>query len=118
LIISAIYAGVSGGLLAHYIGFLQPKMFQLIKSTELTIIVIFGGLGSITGSILGALALTSLPEILRNVGEWRLVLYGAMVVFIMISRPKGLMGGKEFRLIHLIKTLISKLKTPVKKEVS
>ncbi len=118
LMISAVYAGISGGLLAHYIGFLQPKMFQLIKSTELTIIVIFGGLGSITGSVVGAIVLTALPEVLRNVKEWRLVLYGATVVFIMITRPQGLMGGKEFRVIHIIKRIVSKLKAPLNKEVS
>ena len=52
LMISAAYAGIAGGLMAHYMTFLQPKMFSLVKSTELTIIVIFGGLGSISGSVL------------------------------------------------------------------
>lgn len=106
--ISAMYAGASGALLAHYVGFLQPKMFQLIKSTELTIIVIFGGLGSVTGSVIGAVVLTALPEFLRSVNEWRLVLYGAAVVFIMITRPRGLMGGMEFRPIALVQRFIRK----------
>lgn len=106
--ISAVYAGISGGLLAHYIGFLQPKMFQMVKSTELTIIVIFGGLGSVTGSVIGAVALTALPELLRNVKEWRLVFYGATVVLIMITRPQGLMGGKEFRPISMVRKLLGK----------
>lgn len=96
LIISAVYAGIAGGLFAHYMGFLQPKMFQLIKSTELTIIVIFGGLGSISGSVLGTAVLTALPEILRDFSEWRFVIYGAAVIFIMVARPQGLMGGQEF----------------------
>lgn len=96
LMISAAYAGIAGGLLGHYMTFLQPKMFSLAKSTEMTIIVIFGGLGSISGSVLGALVLTSLPEILRALYEWRLVFYGLAVIFIMISRPEGLMGGYEF----------------------
>lgn len=95
LMISAAYAGVAGGLLGHYMTFLQPKMFSLVKSTELTIIVIFGGLGSISGSVLGALVLTSLPEILRSFSQWRLVIYGLSVIIIMISRPEGLMGGYE-----------------------
>jgi branched-chain amino acid transport system permease protein len=95
LVISAGYAGIAGGLMAHYMTFLQPKMFSLAKSTELTIIVIFGGLGSISGSVLGALVLTSLPEILRAFSQWRLVFYGLAVIFIMISRPEGLMGGYE-----------------------
>ncbi|HWR61905.1 MAG TPA: branched-chain amino acid ABC transporter permease [Clostridia bacterium] len=95
LMISAAYAGIAGGLMGHYMTFLQPKMFSLAKSTELTIIVIFGGLGSLSGSVLGALVLTSLPEILRAFYEWRLVFYGLAVIFIMISRPEGLMGGYE-----------------------
>jgi len=95
LLISAFYAGIAGGMLGHYATFLQPKMFSLVKSTELTIIVIFGGLGSITGSVLGAVILTALPELLRAFAQWRLVVYGAAVIFIMISRPEGLMGGKE-----------------------
>ncbi|OPJ55960.1 branched-chain amino acid ABC transporter permease [Alkalithermobacter paradoxus] len=108
LAISAAYAGVAGGMLAHYLGFLQPRMFQLIKSTELTIIVIFGGLGSISGSIIGALTLTALPEMLRTFSQWRLVVYGAAVIFIMISRPQGLMGGYEITISN-IKKLFSRL---------
>ncbi|SCY90520.1 branched-chain amino acid ABC transporter permease [Alkaliphilus peptidifermentans] len=108
LAISAAYAGVAGGLLAHYTGFIQPKMFQLIKSTELTIIVIFGGLGSISGSIIGAIVLTSLPEILRAFAKWRLVIYGMAVIFIMITRPQGLMGGYEITYGN-IKKLVSRI---------
>lgn len=96
LMISAAYAGVAGGLMAHYMTFLQPKMFALAKSTELTIIVIFGGLGSISGSVLGSFVLTSLPEVLRSFDKWRLVVYGLAVIIIMITRPEGLMGGYEF----------------------
>jgi len=107
LMISAAYAGVAGGMLAHLLGFIQPKMFQFIKSTELTITVIFGGLGSISGSVIGALVLTSLPELLRTFASWRLVVYGAAVVFIMISRPQGLMGGTEITFTN-IKKLFSR----------
>lgn len=113
LIISAFYAGVGGGLLATYVGFLQPKMFNLTRSTDLTIIVIFGGLGSVTGSVLGSIILISLPELLRTFSNWRLVIYGAAVVFIMIARPEGLIGGKEFRISYIInffKKLIRKKK--------
>lgn len=96
LMISAAYAGIGGGLMAHYMTFLQPKMFSLVKSTELTIIVIFGGLGSISGSVVGALILTALPELLRVLKDWRLVFYGLSVIVIMVTRPEGLMGGYEF----------------------
>ncbi|HOE57275.1 MAG TPA: branched-chain amino acid ABC transporter permease, partial [Bacillota bacterium] len=113
LMISAGFAGIAGGMMGHYMTFLQPKMFSLVKSTELTIIVIFGGLGSISGSVLGALVLTSLPEILRAFYEWRLVFYGLAVIFIMISRPEGLMGGYELTpssMKKLYRNLMSKRK--------
>lgn len=115
LFISAVLAGLAGGLLAHYVGFLNPKMFQMIKSTELTIIVIFGGLGSITGSVVGAIVLTALPEVLRSLNEWRYVFYGAAVILIMIGRPKGLMGGQELT-ISSIRRLFHRFKNPSKKE--
>lgn len=114
LAISALYAGVAGGLWAHYLGFINPIMFKLVKSTELTIIVIFGGLGSVTGSIVGTILLTFLPEILRSFSQWRLVIYGLAVIIIMITRPKGIMGGKELNLKY-IKNKVMKRK---KEEVS
>lgn len=110
LMISAAYAGIGGGLMAHYMTFLQPKMFSLVKSTELTIIVIFGGLGSISGSVLGALVLTSLPELLRALKDWRLVFYGLSVIVIMVTRPEGLMGGYEFTPSSM-KKLIANIKS-------
>lgn len=95
LMISAIYAGVAGGLFAHYMSFIQPKMFQMIKSTEFTIMVIFGGMGSISGSVIGTIVLTALPQVLLSLDAWRYVIYGAAVIFIMIARPQGMMGGFE-----------------------
>lgn len=120
LAISALYAGIAGGLMAHYLGFIQPIMFKLVKSTELTIIVIFGGLGSVSGSVIGALLLTFLPEILRSFYEWRLVVYGAAVILIMITRPQGIMGGKEISLkwlVKIIKKFIKKNKNQDNEEV-
>jgi len=67
----------------------------MLKSTDLTIIVIFGGLGSISGSVVGALILTALPEIFRAFSDWRLVFYGLAVIVIMVGRPQGLLGGTE-----------------------
>lgn len=116
LAISALYAGISGGMLAHYLGYIQPVMFKMVKSTELTIIVIFGGLGSVSGSVIGTILLTFLPEILRSFYNWRLVIYGAAVILIMISRPQGLMGGKEFS-IKPIKTFIKNRRRKSKEEV-
>ncbi|MEA3338689.1 MAG: branched-chain amino acid ABC transporter permease [Chloroflexota bacterium] len=94
--INAALAGLSGGLLAHYVGFIQPSMFGIIKSTELIVMVIFGGMHSLTGAVFAAVVLTSLPEFLRAAQAWRLVAYGALVVVIMVVRPEGLMGSWEF----------------------
>ena len=93
--INAALGGLSGGLLAHYVGFIQPSMFSTIKSTELIVMVIFGGMHSLTGAVFSAIVLTSLPELLRTAQAWRLVAYGALVVLIMVARPEGLMGSWE-----------------------
>ncbi len=93
--INSILAGLSGGFLAHYVGFIQPSMFGFSKSTELIVMVIFGGMHSVTGAVMGAFVLTSLPEILRAASAWRLVAYGALVVLIMVVRPEGLLGNWE-----------------------
>lgn len=95
LVFSAVLAGISGALLANYLQFLRPTMFNMLKSTDLTIMVIFGGLGSISGTIIGTILLVSLPEVFRNFAQWRLVIYGLAVIVIMVGRPKGIMGGME-----------------------
>jgi len=112
--ISAFFAGIAGGLMAHYFGYIQPIMFKMVKSTELTIIVIFGGLGSVSGSVIGTILLTFLPELLRSFANWRLVLYGAAVIIIMITRPQGLMGGKEFSIKKIIRAFAKRPKEEVK----
>ncbi len=103
LAISALYAGIGGALWAHYLTFINPAMFMLTKSTEMTIMVIIGGLGSITGSIVGTFFLTFLPEIFREFVDWRMVIYGAAVIAVMALRPQGLLGGIEFSPSGIIK---------------
>jgi branched-chain amino acid transport system permease protein len=95
LVVSAALAGIAGALMANYLQFLRPTMFNMAKSTDLTIMVIFGGLGSISGTILGTGLLVSLPEVFRNFASWRLVIYGLAVIIIMVGRPQGVMGGME-----------------------
>lgn len=95
LMISAGLGGLAGGLLAHYVGMLHPRMFGIWRSTDLTIMVILGGLGSITGSLVSTVLLTILPEFLRFTAEWRMVVYGLAVTFVMLFRPQGLLGYRE-----------------------
>jgi branched-chain amino acid transport system permease protein len=92
-VISSAMAGAAGVLFAHFDGYLNPKSFEFLKSVEILIMVILGGLGSIVGSILGAIALTVLPEALRGLAEYRMIIYSLLLVVLMIMRPQGLLGG-------------------------
>ncbi len=95
--ISCALCGLSGALLAHYMHYLSPAMFTMLKSDELVMTVILGGCGSLTGSVIASMILIPLPEILRfgAVQEWRMVFYGLLVVLGIIFKPSGLMGNKE-----------------------
>ena len=95
LVVSAVYCGLSGGLLAHFLSFIQPVMFTLIQSTQLLAAVIAGGMGSITGPLIASFVFIALPEALRVAQIWRLVAYGLLLVLIMVYRPQGLMGYSE-----------------------
>jgi branched-chain amino acid transport system permease protein len=94
-VISSAMAGAGGVLLAHFDGYLNPKSFEFIKSFEILIMIILGGLGSIVGSILGAILLTVLPEALRGFAEYRMVIYSLLLIILMITRPQGLLGKTE-----------------------
>ncbi|MFS8523336.1 MAG: branched-chain amino acid ABC transporter permease [Limnochordales bacterium] len=97
-IIAAFFAGVAGGLFAHLLQYIHPRNFDIVRSTEILIMVYLGGIGSITGSILGASIFTVLLEALRFMGVWRMVLAPLMLVVLMVLRPTGIMGLKEFSL--------------------
>lgn len=96
--ISSFFAGVAGGLFAHLLQFINPRMFDIVKSTDILIMVYLGGIGSIGGSILGAAIFTFLLEVLRPLGIWRMVIMPLILVLLMIFRPKGIMGLREFSL--------------------
>ena len=95
-IIGAFFAGVAGALYATYFPRIKPDTFGFMKSVDILVIVVFGGLGSITGSILGAIVLGLISMFLSSYTELRMVLYALLLVIIMIFRPQGLMGSKEF----------------------
>jgi len=100
MVISCALCGLAGGLLGHYMHYLQPNMFSMVKSDELVIMVILGGRGSLTGTILAGLLMLPLPELLRFGGaeQWRMVLYGFLVVLVILFRPSGIMGTRELTL--------------------
>jgi len=95
-VVSAFFTGIAGALFAHLLQFIDPPTFDIIKSTEMLVMVYLGGIGSIGGSILGATIYTVLLEILRPLEMWRMVLMPLLLVLLMIFRPRGIMGLKEF----------------------
>lgn len=118
-VISAMFAAWAGVLFAHYFSFIVPIMFNLLKSSEMTITVVIGGLGSLTGSIIATTVLTLLPELARAAAEYRMLAYGVAVVLIVTLRPSGLMGYKEFsfkKTIAWIKGLLNRKKTSSSEE--
>jgi branched-chain amino acid transport system permease protein len=102
-IIGSFLAGVAGGLFAHYTpAYLNPTMFMFVRSFEVVAMVVLGGLGSISGSVLAAIILTFLPEGLRVVKDMlhtskdpRMVIYSVMLIVLMLTRPQGLFGRRE-----------------------
>ncbi len=95
LFISAFYAGVAGGLLGFYFAYLSPSFFTITKSSDLLAAVVFGGIQSLIGPVITAFVLISVPEFLRTLAEWRLIIYGFLFVVVMIFRPQGLLGYVE-----------------------
>lgn len=95
LLLSAFYCGIAGALLGGYMSFIQPSMFDMMKSTELTTVVVFGGLGSMSGTILGSAAITLIMEYFRDISQYRMLIYGLLLVIIMVFRPEGLLGSRE-----------------------
>jgi len=108
-VVAAFFAGVGGGLYAHYMTVLDPKTFNFMKSVEILVIVVLGGMGSLTGSVVAAIGLTILPEALRSFSDYRLLLYSALLIVMMIFKPGGFFGQRELS----IKGLMKRLKKPV-----
>jgi branched-chain amino acid transport system permease protein len=96
-VISAMMVGVAGAFYAHYITFIDPSSFTTAASIDMLVMTIFGGLGSIPGTILGATILTVLPETMRILAEYRTLIYGILIVVLMLVKPSGLLGNINFK---------------------
>lgn len=89
-VIGAFLGGLSGGMFAGFVGSVVPKSFELLISINVLALIIVGGMGSLPGVIVGAIAMVGLPELLREFREYRMLVYGAVVVLMMLYRPQGL----------------------------
>jgi len=94
--ISAFMAGTGGCLYAHFLGYINPSDFGFLKSIDMLSMIVLGGLGSVPGAVLGAALLSAAPEFLRFMSQYRMLVYGALLVFLMVFRPNGLLGGIDF----------------------
>ena len=107
-VVSAFFAGVAGGLYAGCIGVLQPAYFGFMKSIEILVMVVLGGMGSMLGSALSATVLTILPEALRAFSEYRMIAYAVVLILVMIFRPQGLLGSYDFSLSRVIERVMNR----------
>jgi len=103
-VVGAFFAGIAGSLYAHYITFIDPSSFTVMESIAVLLMVVFGGMGSLKGSFVGAAILVIFPELLRFLGmpsgiaaPTRQMIYGLLLVMLMIRRPQGLMGKFKFK---------------------
>ena len=93
-VIGAFFAGIAGGLYGHFKMTITPTGFDFTKSIEIVVMVILGGMGNTLGVILAAILLTLLPELLRPIADYRMVIYSAMLIALMLVRPQGLFNFK------------------------
>lgn len=99
-LISSFFAGIAGSLFAHFANYLNPSSFGFQRSVDVIIMVVLGGMGSLSGAMVAAVIVTLLPELLRPVQEitgvdLRMVIYSLCLVLLMILRPQGLFGSRE-----------------------
>jgi branched-chain amino acid transport system permease protein len=88
--LGAVFAGIAGAIFAVMLGSIFPHSFQLLISINVLVLIILGGIGSLWGVVVGAFVLVGLPELLREFGEFRFLIYGAVLVAMMLLRPEGL----------------------------
>jgi len=107
--ISSAYTGLAGGLWAQYIGSVFPKNFSLELSITMLSMLVFGGMGTISGAILGAVLLYCLPEIFRPIQNYRMMLYGIALAAMVVWQPSGLLGRNGL-LVQLAQVLTSRVR--------
>ena len=101
-VISAMVAGIGGGLFAHLQSSIAPTDFKMDRSIDMIVMIILGGLGSITGAVVGAIFVAVSLELMRDFQQYRLVAYALLLIFVMLVRPQGLLGRYELNISKLL----------------
>jgi len=99
-VVGAFFAGIAGGLYAHAKQFISPGGFNFMESIAIVVMVILGGMGNTPGVILAAILLTILPEVLRPIAQYRMIIYSLLLIVLMLTRPQGLFAFKRTRKIR------------------
>jgi len=97
-VLAAFYAGIAGGFYAHFVKYISPDSFTINESFILLAMLAFGGQGNLIGPIVGAAALILIPELFRPLQEYRMFVYGGILIVMMLVRRQGLLGGRSYRL--------------------
>ena len=108
---SAFFAGVAGALYASYLGILNPSGFGFMKSIEILVMVVLGGMGSMLGSVVSATVLTAVPEMLRAFSDYRMIVYSLLLIVVMIFKPSGLLGQYDFSLSRTLESIFRRKPT-------
>jgi branched-chain amino acid transport system permease protein len=123
-VLSALFAGIAGALYAHNECYITPTEFDFTISINIVVMVVLGGMGSVSGTAIAALVLWILPEVLRQFDQYRLVVYAAMLIILMLVRPKGIFGQEELSILWLkhqsaaVTTYFSKLRNRGRSQTS
>ena len=99
-VLSAMIMGLAGAFYAQYMTYIDPGVFTVSASLNILIMAIFGGLGNLLGTIIGASVLTILPEMIRFLAEYRNLIYGILIIILMLVKPDGLLGSVNFKYIR------------------
>jgi len=105
--LSAFLAGVAGAVYAGFQGSLFPKSFDFMASINILVMVVLGGMGSMTGSVIAATVLTALPSLMQALSSYRMVIYSLLLIIVMIFKPSGLMGTRDISFTRFLERLLN-----------
>ncbi|WP_232818811.1 branched-chain amino acid ABC transporter permease [Megasphaera stantonii] len=101
--IASMFAGLAGALFSHYFGIAHPSSFTFMRSFDIMTMVVLGGLGSLSGSVIGAFILTLIAAVMQSYPEYRMIVYALLLIILMLYRPNGILGNKELAELMLSK---------------
>jgi branched-chain amino acid transport system permease protein len=97
-VLAAFYAGIAGSYYAHFVKYISPDSFYIYESFILLAMLAFGGQGNLVGPVVGAAILIVIPEVFRFLQEYRMLVYGSVLIIMMLVRRQGLLGGRNYSL--------------------